>query len=207
MEGGFMEKTRDEQFDNYQREALAATADNKSALIAGFLAGLALFCSIIGLYLVLLLLMAIMGTFLSLPTLKEAATRSSTAIGISGDLRSLFQSLLSLTMLLSLLGAFSGNINRKNKVISVWNIKFNKDFIPYYLLSVLLIGSYFISLLPQATITIITLSDNTGSVPLWGIIILVIGLAIPPSILLYETWWYWYKKILPSWVKDKNTLS
>lgn len=202
-----MEKTRDEQFDNYQREALAATADSKSALIAGFLAGAALFCSIIGLYLILLLLMAIMGTFLSLPTLKEAATRSSAAIGISGDVRSLFQSLLSMAMLLSLLGAFSGKINRKNKLISVWNIKFNKDFIPYYLLSVLLIGSYFVSLLPQATITIITLSDNTGSVPLWGIIILVLGIAIPPSILLYETWWYWYKKIIPSWVRDKNKLT
>ncbi len=199
-----MENTRDEQFDNYQREALAATADSKSALIAGFLAGLALFFSILGVYLILLLLMAIMGTFLSLPTLQEVASRSSAAIGISGDIKSLFQSLLSLAMLLSLLGAFSGNFNRKNKIITIWNIKFNQDFIPYYLLFVLLIGCYFISLLPQATITIVTLSDNTGSVPLWGIIILVIGIAIPPSILLYETWWYWYKKIIPSWTKDKK---
>jgi len=45
-------KIRDKDYDNYRRAALAAVADQKSALIAGYIAGLGLFASILGCYLV-----------------------------------------------------------------------------------------------------------------------------------------------------------
>lgn len=201
-----MEKTRDRQFNNYQLEALASVADSKTALIVGFLAGLSVFASLIVIYLILLLLMAIMGTLLSLPTLKEVALRSGAVVGFSGDVFPMLQGMLSLAMLLSLLGAFTGSLNSKNKAISFWNIKFGKDVLPYFFLVLFLIGAYFVSLLPQTTLTIITMSDNTGSVPLWGIIILTIGISIVPTILLYEFWWHWYKKVMPFWLKDEETL-
>ena len=204
--GGLVNKTRDKQFNNYQREVLAAKADKNSALIAGFIAGLLLFLSIIGVYIVLLLLMGIMGTFLSLPNLKEIASKQSAVIGVTGDVKVMIQGLLSLSMLFSMIGARCGNLNREDRVVTIWNFKFGKDFLPYYLLSVFLIGAFFVNWLPQATITIVTLSDNTGSVPFWGVLLIIIGLAIPPSLLLYETWWYWYKKTIPFWVKDKETL-
>jgi len=199
-------KTRDKHYDTYKREALAAVSDQKSALIAGFIAGLGLFASILGCYLVLLFLMAIMGTLLSLPTLHEAAAITTQAVGLSGNTFRIFQGLLSFAMLLALLGAFSGNMHRDNKVVKIWHIRFGKDFIPYYLLVFFLIGAYIVSFLPQATITILTMGDNTGSVPLWGIIIITILASIPITLLVYDGWWFWYKKVIPFWIKDEETL-
>ena len=96
-----MRKIRDKDYDNYRRAALAAVADQKSALIAGYIAGLGLFASILGCYLVLLLLMALMGTLLSLPTLHEVASRTTQVVGLTGGSFRVFQGLLSFAMLTS----------------------------------------------------------------------------------------------------------
>jgi hypothetical protein len=199
-------KIRDKDYDNYRRAALAAVADQKSALIAGYIAGLGLFASILGCYLVLLLLMALMGTLLSLPTLHEVASRTTQVVGLTGGSFRVFQGLLSFAMLLALLGAFSANLHRDHKAVKIWNFRFGKDFIPYFLLVFFLIAAYIVSWLPQATITILTIGDNTGSVPLWGILIITILASIPITLLLYDGWWYWYKKVIPLWIKDEETL-
>ena len=193
-----MDKTRDKQYDEYSREALAESADSKTAIIAGFLAGSLVFATIIGVYLIILFLMSVLGTFLSIPYLKEMTAKSSVTIGLTGDIKGMWQGFLAYTMLLSMLGAFTGALNRLSKFITMGRIKFGKDIIPYYLLTFLVIGAFFINWLPQATFTIFTLSDNTGSVPIWGVLLIIIGLAIPPTLLLYESWWYWYKKVMLS---------
>ena len=196
-----MKKTRDKQYDDYTREALAAEADSKTAIIAGFLAGSLVFATIIGVYLIILFLMSILGTFLSIPYLKEMTAKSSVTIGITGDIKGMWQGLLAYTML----GAFTGALNRLSKFITVGKIKFGKDIIPYFLLAFFVISAFFFNWLPQATFTIFTLSDNTGSVPIWGILLIIVGLAIPPTLLLYESWWYWYKKVIPFWSKSTET--
>mgnify|MGYP000871445859 FL=1 len=200
-----MKKTRDKQYDDYTRESLAAEADSKTAIIAGFLAGSLVFATIIGVYLIILFLMSILGTFLSIPYLKEMTAKSSVTIGITGDIKGMWQGLLAYTMLFSMLGAFTGALNRLSKFITVGKVKFGKDIIPYFLLAFFVISAFFFNWLPQATFTIFTLSDNTGSVPIWGILLIIVGLAIPPTLLLYESWWYWYKKVIPFWSKSTET--